>query len=63
MSFENNVFINCPFDNTYINDLLKPMLYVIIKISRIPHLNYFMIMQTSMQIYSMKNSINSVLKN
>jgi len=31
MSFEKNVFINCPFDITYINDLLKPMLYVIIK--------------------------------
>ncbi len=31
MSFETNVFINCPFDDTYINDLLKPMIYVIIK--------------------------------
>ncbi len=31
MRFESNVFINCPFDTTYINDLLKPMMYVIIK--------------------------------
>ena len=38
MSFENNVFINCPFDNTYINDLLKPMLYVIVKNGYIPRL-------------------------
>jgi len=38
MSFENNVFINCPFDITYINDLLKPMLYVIIKNGYIPRL-------------------------
>lgn len=39
MSFENNVFINCPFDNTYINDLLKPMLYVVIKNGYIPRLS------------------------
>lgn len=38
MSFEKNVFINCPFDITYINDLLKPMLYVIIKNGYFPHL-------------------------
>lgn len=38
MSFENNVFINCPFDNSYINDLLKPMLYVIVKNGYIPRL-------------------------
>lgn len=31
MSFEKSVFINCPFDVTYINDILKPMMYVIIK--------------------------------
>ncbi len=31
MSFEKNIFINYPFDNKYIDDLLKPMLYVIIK--------------------------------
>lgn len=31
MSFDDSVFINCPFDDRYINDLLKPMLYVIIK--------------------------------
>ncbi len=29
MSFENNVFINCPFDKLYIDDILKPILYVI----------------------------------
>ncbi len=31
MSFEKSVFINSPFDVTYINDILKPMMYVIIK--------------------------------
>jgi hypothetical protein len=31
MSFEKSVFINCPFDEIYINDLLKPMIYIIIK--------------------------------
>lgn len=30
-NFEKNVFINCPFDNHY-NDLLKPLLFTIIKI-------------------------------
>jgi hypothetical protein len=39
MCFEKNVFINCPFDITYINDLLKPMLYVIIKNGYIPRLS------------------------
>ncbi|MEO6231616.1 MAG: hypothetical protein ABJB11_08490 [Ferruginibacter sp.] len=31
MSFAKNVFINCPFDPEYINDILKPMMYVLIK--------------------------------
>jgi len=39
MSFHKNVFINCPFDNTYINDLLKPMLYIIVKNGYIPRLS------------------------
>jgi hypothetical protein len=39
MSFEKNVFINCPFDETYINNLLKPMLYVIIKNRLSPRLS------------------------
>jgi hypothetical protein len=39
MSFEKNVFINCPFDNVYINDILKPMLFVIIKNGYIPRLS------------------------
>jgi len=30
-SFNKNIFINCPFDNDYINDLLKPMLFIIIR--------------------------------
>lgn len=38
MSFEKNVFINCPFDKDYINDLLKPMLYVIVKNNLVPRL-------------------------
>ena len=29
--FSNNVFINCPFDETYINNLLKPILYITVK--------------------------------
>ncbi len=39
MRFESNVFINCPFDTTYINDLLKPMMYVIIKNGFTPRLS------------------------
>lgn len=31
MPFAKNVFINCPFDSRYKDDLLKPMLYVIIR--------------------------------
>ena len=39
MSFEKSVFINCPFDKTYIDNLLKPMLYVIVKNGFIPRLS------------------------
>jgi hypothetical protein len=39
MSFGKNVFINCPFDETYINDLLKPIIYVIIKNGLSPRLS------------------------
>ena len=39
MSFENSVFINCPFDKTYINDILKPILYVKIKNGFTPRLS------------------------
>lgn len=39
MSFDKSVFINCPFDNSYINDLLKPMLYAIVKNGYIPRLS------------------------
>ncbi len=31
MDFEKSVFINCPFDTKYINELLKPILYLTIK--------------------------------
>lgn len=31
MDFSRNVFINCPFDQTYIDNLLKPMLYAVVK--------------------------------
>lgn len=31
MSFDRNVFINCPFDPSFINDLLKPVIYLLIK--------------------------------
>jgi len=39
MSFEKSVFINCPFDPGYINDLLKPMLFVIIRNGLNPRLS------------------------
>ena len=31
MDYSKNIFINCPFDKKYINDLLKPILYVIVQ--------------------------------
>lgn len=39
MNFETSVFINCPFDEAYINDLLKPILYIIIKNGYNPRLS------------------------
>ncbi len=39
MSFGKSVFINCPFDETYINDLLKPVLYALIKNGLSPRLS------------------------
>lgn len=39
MRFEKSVFINCPFDIAYINDILKPMMYVIIKNGLNPRLS------------------------
>lgn len=39
MSFEKNVFINCPFDKAYIDNLLKPILYVLIKNGFFPRLS------------------------
>jgi hypothetical protein len=39
MSFEKSVFINCPFDKYYIDDLLKPILYVIVKNGLYPRLS------------------------
>lgn len=39
MNFEKCVFINCPFDQTYINDLLKPMIYILIKNGLSPRLS------------------------
>ncbi|MCX2477291.1 hypothetical protein OQZ33_23355 [Pedobacter sp. MC2016-05] len=39
MVFETNVFINCPFDLDYINDLLKPMIYSLIKNGLSPRLS------------------------
>jgi hypothetical protein len=39
MSFEKSVFINCPFDKTYIDDLLKPTLYVLVKNGYFPRLS------------------------
>jgi len=34
----NNIFINCPFDNQYIADLLKPMLYAVLNFGFEPQL-------------------------
>ena len=39
MSFDKNVFINCPFDKPYIDDLLKPVLYVAVKNGLNPRLS------------------------
>lgn len=39
MSFEKSVFINCPFDKSYIDDLLKPILYVVVKNGLYPRLS------------------------
>ncbi len=39
MNFEKNVFINCPFDNSYIDDILKPILYVLVKNRLSPRLS------------------------
>ncbi|GAB3348045.1 hypothetical protein GCM10027566_03040 [Arachidicoccus ginsenosidivorans] len=30
-NFDKNIFINCPFDEKYKNDLLNPILYLIVK--------------------------------
>lgn len=39
MSFEKNVFINCPFDKSFIDDILKPILYVLVKNGLYPRLS------------------------
>lgn len=39
MSFEKNVFINFPFDKSYIDDILKPILYVLVKNGLSPRLS------------------------
>ena len=39
MSFARSVFINCPFDQAYIDDLLKPILYVLVKNGLSPRLS------------------------
>ena len=39
MSFEQSVFINCPFDESYIDDLLKPILYILVKNGLSPRLS------------------------
>jgi hypothetical protein len=31
MNFEKNIFINCPFDQSYIDNLLKPIIYILLK--------------------------------
>lgn len=39
MTFNNSVFINCPFDQNYIDDQLKPMLFILIKNDLNPRLS------------------------
>ena len=39
MDFNDSVFINCPFDPQYINDLLKPMIYLMVKNGYNPRLS------------------------
>jgi hypothetical protein len=39
MRFEECVFINCPFDSTYIVDILKPILYILVKNGYYPRLS------------------------
>lgn len=39
MDFDKNIFINCPFDREYINNLLKPILYLIIQCGFNPRLS------------------------
>lgn len=39
MRFERNVFINCPFDHSYVNDLLKPMIFILVKNGYQPRLS------------------------
>ncbi len=39
MSFEKNVFINCSFDKSYIDDILKPILYVFVRNGLSPRLS------------------------
>lgn len=39
MSFDKNVFINCPFDEIYIKDLLKPVLYTVVRNGLTPRLS------------------------
>src|SRR5690606_20951372 len=38
MAFEKDVFINCPFDDEYVDGLLKPMLYTLLKFGFNPRL-------------------------
>jgi len=38
MKSSSNIFINCPFDNQYIADLLKPMLYAVLNFGFEPQL-------------------------
>jgi hypothetical protein len=39
MGFDSSIFINCPFDSNYIDDLLKPMLFIIVKNGFTPRLS------------------------
>jgi hypothetical protein len=39
MNFKKSVFTNCPLDPTYINDLLKPILYILIRNGLTPRLS------------------------
>ncbi len=59
MHLEKNVFINCPFDTSYINDLLKQMIDVIVKNGYSPELS----LEFSDSVQSRLEKITEIIRN